>query len=1009
MPVSAWQDELPLKTYLLGPDDPNPPWHRTGMSRVYPYPMQDNLTDEVKVVHYKALHLENEYLHLIVLPQLGGRVYSLYDKIARREVFYRNNVVKYGLVARRGAWISGGIEFNFPQGHTCVTVSPVSSAITQDPETGGASIHVGAVDRVSRMRWSVRLSLLPGEARLRQDVMLHNPRPIRQRHYFWANSAVPATDDLHLIYPATQVRTLGGVHSYPICDGRDLSWYKNHERPNDIFCLNSAEDFFGCYYEKQDVGLVHWSDHRLDFGKKFFTWGTADEGMIWVDLLTDTDGQYVELQSGRFVDQATFEFLAPFQKVGWTEYWYPLHGMGGFVFANEIGAVNLKTGKGKAEFSAMVTRDLGKGELAVTRRGQFEEIQDVELRAGQPVKGEWVSDGFRGADALATVSLYVGNSQLIFYSQASGYVVGIETSGEVAAVQTGARSTPEEMCVQAVRHEKRCELEQSRDLYSKALKKDPGVSAAHLGLGLLEYQAAKYSESIVHLGKATSRDPENDEAAYYLALAYAAEDEKDKAKRVLWRLMGRSARQTESRILLAILEIRSHHHEEALALLTDAPDNPTVRFLRSVCRRRVPGTPQILHGAAFHRWEGADDPVDANLAAERYLTAVEGKDAAETQAALHGLLSITNGDPEPWLDLFLDYRELGFIGDAHTLLRLGCENVQALKDAPMPHYYQALGLSGDRAVSEFQAAFGANKEYCFPSRTEEIVVLESAIRQNPRDWKGWLYLGNLLACLDRRAEALKAWLAASSIYKGDGVVCRNIALAYSLWHKDYARAKLWYDQAVSCRPEEYHLYLERDNCLRASGATAEQRLEALASAPDRWEIAARRADCLVQLERWDEAVQLMKTHKFKPWEGARQMHALWTRALVGRAERHRKAGDLHAAVANYELALTYPRDLGVGRAACPQEAKVRWLLAQAAGEAGDSAKRDLHLRAAAEEKHLNVCEADVCKLRALRALTRRKEADELAEKLRRWCQERLKQQPEDALVRSITEELGAEA
>jgi len=256
MSVSAWEDQIQLKTYQIGPPDPNPPWQRTGFSRVYPYPMQDDITRKPHVVSYRALHLENEYLHLIVLPQLGGHLYSLYDKISGREVFYRNNVIKYGLVARRAAWISGGIEFNFPQGHTCVTVSPVMSAFLHD-EDGSAAIVVGCTDRVSRMRWSVQLSLRPQQARLLQKVMLHN----RQRHYFWANAAMPATDDLHLIFPAGTVRTSYGDHDYPVFNGVDLSWYRNHRRANDIFCLDAEEDFFGCYYEQQDYGLVHYSDH----------------------------------------------------------------------------------------------------------------------------------------------------------------------------------------------------------------------------------------------------------------------------------------------------------------------------------------------------------------------------------------------------------------------------------------------------------------------------------------------------------------------------------------------------------------------------------------------------------------------------------------------------------------------------------------------------------------------------------------------------------------------------
>jgi hypothetical protein len=171
-------------------------------------------------------------------------------------------------------------------------------------------------------------------------------------------------------------------------------------------------------------------------------------------------------------------------------------------------------------------------------------------------------------------------------------------------------------------------------------------------------------------------------------------------------------------------------------------------------------------------------------------------------------------------------------------------------------------------------------------------------------------------------------------------------------------------------------------------------------------MAARRVECLVDLSRWDEALELMRTHRFLPWEGARQMHALWARALAGRAAEREQAGDHAAALADYELALTYPRNLGVGRAAYPQEARVRWLAAECAAKLGDEAKRRELLESAAEERHDHTCEADLYKLKALQALGRNDDADALAEQLRTWAAERRAANADDWLARRIGEELG---
>src|SRR2546425_8447320 len=188
--VRVGEGKLELPTYVLGQEDPNPPFPLLTGHSIYPYTIEDDLTDRVETKGYRAIFLENEYLKVTVLPEMGGRLYSLYDKLNKREVFYRNRVVKYGLVAVRGAWISGGVEFNFPDGHTAVTVSPVASTTRENPD-GSATVIVGDLDLVSGMHWEVALTLRPREARLEQQVTLFNPTALPHLYWYWANAAVP--------------------------------------------------------------------------------------------------------------------------------------------------------------------------------------------------------------------------------------------------------------------------------------------------------------------------------------------------------------------------------------------------------------------------------------------------------------------------------------------------------------------------------------------------------------------------------------------------------------------------------------------------------------------------------------------------------------------------------------------------------------------------------------------------------------------------------------------------
>ncbi|MGH9435491.1 MAG: DUF5107 domain-containing protein, partial [Terriglobia bacterium] len=359
--VRAWRGSIQIPTYLLGPADPNPAFPLLNSNPVYPYTMLDSLTNQLVPKTYNAIFLENKYLKVTILPQLGGHVYSIFDKIDQREVLYRNHVVKYGLIGPRGAWISGGIEFSFPFAHTDATVSPIESTVRRNPD-GSATVVEGAIDWVSNMHWEVALTLRPQTSRLEQRVTLFNATPIDHLYLFWANAAVKATDDMQYIYPMRETisdNPFAVVQSWPIWKGVNQSWYKNNPSAIAIFARASHRNFFGIYYHKSNYGVVHVANFRQDPGKKLWSWGTADSGLIWASILSDHDGPYNEIQSGRFFTQGYREFMPPRRVESWTEYWYPVRGLdGGFVDATRrmsINAAYLNGDGGRPEVKLIVS------------------------------------------------------------------------------------------------------------------------------------------------------------------------------------------------------------------------------------------------------------------------------------------------------------------------------------------------------------------------------------------------------------------------------------------------------------------------------------------------------------------------------------------------------------------------------------------------------------------------------------------------------------------------------
>ena len=443
--VRVWQAPLEIPTYLLGAEDPNPPFPLADARRIYPYTLLDDLTDRREAKSYKAVYLENEFLKAIVLPELGGHLYSLYDKVNKHEVFYRNNVVKYGLVSLRGAWVSGGMEFNFPNGHTVVTVSPVAFTTMQNSD-GSATVVVGDVDLVTEMHWEVALTLRPGQARLEQHVTLFNDTGLTNPYWYWANTAVPATDDMRFIYPMREANPHSHeeIWSFPLHDGVDYSWYKNIRQPTSLFGRQVHRNFFGAYYEKSDYGVVHVADFREVLGKKTWTWGVGDDGLIWTDLLTDHDGPYNEIQAGRFETQLNYEFMPPRRVESFTEFWYPLQGLGGgFVEATPRLALNASFFKAAAgmpqhvEFSLFPTEAIPGVRLRVKLGTQI--LKDYGPVALEPMTtlkvGVPVAD-LEAAKSKIEITVTGPNGQVLLHWSAADPIDGNPDFVPAAGVRT---------------------------------------------------------------------------------------------------------------------------------------------------------------------------------------------------------------------------------------------------------------------------------------------------------------------------------------------------------------------------------------------------------------------------------------------------------------------------------------------------------------------------------------------------------------------------------------------
>jgi len=996
--VEVRAETIELFTYVWGPPDPYPPFQRTGKWATYPYPLLDDIREQGRPVGHRALVLENEHLRVIVLPDLGGRIYSALDKHSGEEVFYRNNVVKPGLIALRGAWISGGVEFNFPCGHTVSTVSPVDRRVLRD-EDGSAAVWVGAVERIHRMSWAVGIRLRPDSAVLETDIRLQNRTALPHPYYFWSNAAVPARNDMRLIYPGTRV--FAGREraiSWPVYEGRDLSRYTAFPGANDVFLADSLEDFFGVYYEERDFGLVHVADVHQAFGKKFFTWGTADHGRMWSAALSDRDGPYCEVQSGRFVDQATWRLLAPHHTVLWTEHWYPVRGIGGFSYANRDAAVRIATANGQAECGVHVTRTMPDATISLTAGGRVVHEERRDLSPAQPVRMRVPLGGAGGPVSLRVVD-------------STGAPVIAWTEGQpprtirLAEEPARGEATPGEKLRRALDAEEKSEPARAWQLYSEVLHADPACVQAAVALGRLAIEC-RPQEAPARLGAAAAAAPESADAAYYRGVALARAGEDDAAEVELWRAAREPAFAHAARLELARIRLRRRDWEGAQSALAeairfDAADAGARALLAAALRRAG----RVREAARQVEVARAQSPLDRLAAAEAHFCAAALRRPRVAARRLRELCEMMSEEADPWVELALDYAGTGMREEAVKLLEWAAGRMGDVKASPIVHYLLAWCLEQlgrqDEAAAARRRARELPLDLAFPHQWELERALREAIERDPEDAHARYLLGCLLYHHRRREEALRQWEAAAPGLPGFPVALRNLALARRQVRGDLAGAEAALARAVETRPAHPRPYLELNEVMRERGAAAQARLAMLDSAPAevqrRGAIAAEQALCCIAQEDWDRAISLLTTHTFHRWEMEFRMRAIYVQAYLGRGTQRFDAGDVEGARGDFERALEYPDNLRIGRPPKTADARAHWCAGVACEALGDGAAAMAHWEAAAaEDHHEEGSELHTYRALSLRKLGRQDEAEQVLAGALRAARHRADLAPGDA-------------
>jgi tetratricopeptide (TPR) repeat protein len=971
----AYEGTLVLPTYPILAENRNPVFHsQYGVAHIYPYTLLVDIATSPIEKTYRSLHLENRYLKVTVLPDLGGRVYSVYDKVSKRELFYKNQVVKFAPLAIRGAFFSGGLEFSFPVAHAPTTADPVNWDIRENGD-GSASLIVGGLEHMSRMRWAITLTLYPDRCALAQDVLLQNPALIDGRYHYWTNASLDSEPQTEFIYPFRRVRSyefagtaswpnarldlvrhdpglpgMEGVPMWPVDrmhDVVDFRWEKDMLAQVSIFGRDVQWDFFGAWQHSADCGYAHFADHRNVAGMKLWSWGRSSVGIVNQTSLTDDGSVYAETQCGAMETQLDFDFLPPGKVRQWREWWLPLRGLGGLTCASdELGArIRLAPGKRQGDVDLTVgicpVRPLKKAKVKLSIPGDILHEEEVEASPEQP----WLTTRTIKARQLA------GHALTLTVSDESGrallnYVHDRETGlVEPAEPAPGGDSATAAYSYKVgLRYENFDNRENALNAYGQALAQNPHYGPAHLRLGLMLLRSADFDRAALHLQEAASLG--QTEANYYVGLVGLYRDQFDLAEAGFQAVPEGSPLSAAALCGLGRISLRHGDWHTAARQFEKAHGLHPASLLLAVALGRAGQT-----GQACRELDDvlARDPL--NHMALRELALLKGEEGASYRDKLARMLA---DDRQYVLDLACSYLSAGLLEDALLILTEAAEDW----DYPIVSYlaWDTLHRLGRDGEAEPWLKRGAqqNLDMVFPSRLEEVIALGHVLEQSPDDYRAKYYLGNFLYAHERFDEAVALWEEAVPRLGSSDVIHRNLGLAYWQRRNEPDRAMQALEKALAINANNQDLYLHLDALYKDQGLTQKrmalmERIEKLPALRD--DLHKRLIVMLVELGRYEQAIQRLVKDTFVPTEMDQSFHLAYASAYMQRATAHMAAGRVEGAIADYQKALEFPENVGVGRPLTSGNAEILFRLGEACEEIGRFDEAIAAWREAAQEHH----------------------------------------------------------
>jgi len=942
--VNVWKEKIILPTYEVGKPEKNPVFiekrvYQGSNGSVYPYPVIEKIADEKVDKEYQAVYLENEFVKIMILPELGGRVHMAYDKTKERHFVYYNQVVKPALVGLTGPWISGGIEFNWPQHHRPTTFDPVDFTI-EEHEDGSATVWCSEVERMFRTKGMAGFRLYPDKAYLEIKAQLYNRTSFPQTFLWWANPAVKVNDDYQSVFPpdvnAVFDHGKRDVSSFPIAKGTyykvdyspgtDISRYKNIPVPTSYMAIASKYNFVGGYENDSKGGLLHVANHHVSPGKKQWTWGHGDFGRAWDRNLTDEDGPYIELMCGVYTDnQPDFTWIMPGEQKDFTQYFMPYRDLGIVKNATKNAMVNLESIDNKLVIKAYTTgvypnttvtlknndTVLFQKEYDASPYNSFEETIDFDHNASL----EGLSISVTDADDKVLVDwTYEGQNEDEIPEAAKPALAPEDIEHNEQLFLTAQH-------LEQYRHATYSPI----PYYEEAIKRDAGDIRSNNAMGLWLMRRAKFEEAEPYFRAAiktlTQRNPNpyEGEAYFNLGLCLKYQNKNKEAYDAFYKSTWNAAWQNQGYFYVAQLDALNGDYELALTHIKKAISKNTedhkalhlqVAFLRKLNQKE-----KALQLANDYL---ENDCFNFGILYEKYLLSNDKKD-------LEYLNALIRNNIHTYIEYALDYAGAGLYKEAVGLLSEGLKDEETY---PMAWYYagsfyEKLNDLG-QAEKCFKMASQAKPDYCFPNQVEAAIVLKHVIQKQTHDAKALYYLGNFWYASKFYDDAISCWEQSVAIDDTFPTVHRNLALAYYNKLQDEQKALASLEKAFSLDLEDSRILMELDQLYKRLNRDLVFRLAFLEK---HLELVIQRDDVYLErvalynlLGKHDKALTLLQNRIFHPWEGGEgKVSGQYLVSLTEIAKQQISEGNYDKAIELLEQAQTYPDNLGEGKLPGAQE------------------------------------------------------------------------------------------